>query len=261
MSTKTILDKIIHYKKAEILGLECKLKNINPEKSTKNFKKSLENSKREYPRLIAEIKTKSPSKGKIFPNANVTKIAEIYEKNGASAISCLTDNHFFGGSFRRLKKVSSSVKIPVLCKDFIFTKSQIKKARIHGADAVLLMVSVLKSTEKIKELIDYAKSFNMDCLVETHDKKEIKIAIKAGAQIIGVNSRDFTDLSINLGVFQDLLPQIPAGIVRIAESGLESLEEIEKISHLCDAILVGTNFMKTQNYSEMIKLVKEFSKK
>lgn len=258
-----ILDKIINFKKAEILGLECKYKSINPQSSNKNFLKFLKNSKKNWPKVIAEIKTKSPSKGEIFPNADIEKIAKIYEKNGAMAISCLTDNHFFGGSLEFLKEVSETVDIPVLRKDFIINKSQIKEARIFGGDAILLMTSVLKTAEKLREFREYAESFGMDCLVETHDEAEIKIAIESDAKIIGVNSRDFNDpdLKINLNNFQKLLPLIPYGIVRVAESGLEDLSEIEKIKDICDVVLVGTNFMKTQDYEKMGKLVKVFSEK
>jgi len=256
-----ILDKIINYKKAEILGLDCKYKSMNPQKSDKSFIKFLKNSENFWPKVIAEIKKKSPSKGEIFSNADVGRIAEIYEKNGAMAISCLTDSHFFGGRLEDLKKISATSEIPVLRKDFIIEKSQIKEARIFGADAVLLMTSVLKTDEKLREFRQYAESFGLDCLVETHDVNEIKIAIESGAKIIGVNSRDFSDLSIDLGNFQRLLPLIPEGIVRVAESGLEDLDEIEKIKNICDGVLVGTNFMKTQDYEEMGKLVKKFSKK
>ncbi len=258
-----ILDKIINYKKAETLGLSCKYKNIIPAKSQKSFLKFLQNKKKTWPRIIAEIKVKSPSKGEIFPNADIIKIAKIYEKNGASAISCLTDNFFFGGKLEYLKKLSSIIKIPILRKDFIIKKSQIKEARIFGADAILLMTSVLKTSEKLQDFREYAESFDMDCLVETHDEKEIEIAINSGAKIIGINSRDFNDpnLKINLNNFQKLLPLIPDKIIKIAESGLEKLEELEKISHLCDGVLIGTNFMKTQDYKKMGKLVKKFSKK
>lgn len=255
-----ILEKIIQHKKSEIVGLEKKHEKISPEKSGKNFYTFLQNPPREWPKLIAEIKKCSPSKGDIFPTADIEVIAQAYEQNGASAISCLTDHHFFGGHVGDLDQVSKAVGIPVLRKDFFLEKSQIKEARIFGADAVLLMVSVLKKAEPIRELRRYAESLGMHCLVETHDEAEIEVAVSSGARIIGVNSRDFLDLSINLENFQKLLPLIPDGIVRVAESGLEDLVEVEKVAHICDAILVGTNFMKTQHYTEMGKLVKQFSR-
>ena len=255
----TILDIIIESKKAEIKGLEKKYSGILPLKSQKNFLESIKKKEGGNPSLIAEIKRASPSKGDIFPNADILQIAKIYAESGASAISFLTDKPFFGGKIEELEFVGAQNLVPLLRKDFILEKSQILEARIYGADAVLLMVSVLKEVSVIRDLIQYAESFGMDCLVETHDAEEIQVAIEAGAQIIGVNSRDFTDLSIDLRLFETLLPQIPEGILRVAESGLETIEAVEAVAPLCDAILVGTNFMKTQDYAEMERLVKQFA--
>ncbi len=257
-----ILEKIIAHKKKELSANPIPDFTNNLKSSTRSFQKALQNPDKKHPKLIAEIKRKSPSKGLIFPKADISKIAKIYEQNGAAAISCLTDEYFFGGNTETLKKVTESVNIPVLRKDFIIEKSQIQEARYFGADAVLLMTSVLKTAEKLREFREYAEKFNMDCLVETHDLAEIKIAVDSGAKIIGVNSRDFNDpeLRINLENFQTCLPHIPKGIIRVAESGLEDLAEIEKIKPLCEAILVGTNFMQTKNYTAMAKLVKDFQK-
>lgn len=258
-----ILQKIITYKRAEILGIECKYKNQNTTKSELNFFEFLKNEKGGWPKLIAEIKKKSPSKGEIFPNADITKIAKIYERNGAVAISCLSDSYFFGGSLPFLQEVSTTVKIPVLRKDFIIHKAQIKEARIFGAHAILLMTSVLQTKERLRDFREYAESFGMHCLVETHDENEVNIAIKSGAKIIGINSRDFNDpeLKVDLDNFHKLLPLIPEGVIRIAESGISNAKEVEKIKDICDAILIGTNFMELQDYEKIEKEVQKFTKK
>ncbi len=241
-----ILDKIIENKKKEISGLSKTLKNASPTKSHRNFKKAITKlSEDKMPRLIAEIKKASPSKGEIAPDIDVMDVAELYEKNGVSAISVLTDHEFFQGSLADLHTVSRTVEIPVLRKDFILEKEQILEARLSEADAVLLMVSVLKKADKIKELREYAESLKMDCLVETICEAEIGIAVEAGARIIGVNARDFTDegLVINTNKFQTLLPLIPEGIIRVAESGIYTRDDVDAVADICDAVLVGTSIM------------------
>jgi len=254
----TILDKIIAQKKLEVSPLASTLKNAKPSKSKRDFKAAITKTGN-HPKLIAEIKKASPSKGPIFPGADILEIAEIYEKNGAAALSVLTDMEFFNGSLASLHTVSREVEIPVLRKDFIIDKSQILEARLSEADAILLMVTVLKTSEKIRELREYAESMGMDCLVETHNAEEIKIATEAGASIIGVNARNFTDLSIDRENFQALLPLVPDNCLKVAESGLNQLEHVKEVSPLCDAILVGTHFMGTQDYDQIAQLTNKFS--
>ena len=143
------------------------------------------------PHLIAEIKKASPSRGDIWSHAPIQEIAKAYEDSGAAAISVLTNEAFFRGKLTDLTAVESVTKIPLLCKDFILFPEQIAAARLAGANAVLLMVSVLKTAPKIKELLTEAERWNLDALVETHSAAEISIAHEAGAQIIGVNARSF----------------------------------------------------------------------
>lgn len=254
----TILDRIIAQKQIEVSPLASTLKNASPTKSRRNFKAAITKTGA-APKLIAEIKKASPSKGPIFPGADILDIADIYAQNGAAAISVLTDMEFFHGSLASLHTVSREVEIPVLRKDFIIDKSQILEARLSEADAVLLMVTVLKDAERIKSLREYAESLGMDCLVETHDEAEIKIALAAGATIIGVNARNFSDLSVDLENFKRLLPLIPDDCVKVAESGLKTLADVQAVAPLCDAILVGTTFMGTQDYEQIAQLTKEFS--
>ena len=131
---------------------------------------------------------------------------------------------------------------------------QILEARFWGADAILLMVSVLKTVEKLRELIAVADDVQMDCLVEIHSEEELEIALKAGAKIIGVNARDFSDLSIDQKIFTELLPKIPGKIIKIAESGMKEKNDILVVSDLADGVLIGTTLMKSgsENIAEKI---------
>ncbi len=248
----TILDQILERKRAEVQDLSMRLKNAHPASSKKDFKQALLASS--GPSLIAEIKRKSPSKGALWEDLDPVDVADTYVSHGAAAISVLTDELFFGGSLSDLQQVSRESVLPVLRKDFILCEEQILDARLAGADAVLLMVSVLKNAEKIRAFREYAAVFNMDCLVEVHDAEELQVALKSGADIIGVNARKFKDLSVNQDVFQDLLSQIPEGIVRVAESGFHTREDIVRVQDLADAVLIGTSFMQDEGRNLEAKL-------
>ncbi len=258
----TVLDNIIAYKKEEIKGLEATLENKIPETTPKrNFleafkpdaisfedvkaEESLEVvEKKETIHVLAEIKRSSPSQGTINRDIDIVEMAIMYEENGASAISVLTDSKYFSGSLEDLQAVSKAVNIPVLRKDFILEKSQILEARLYGAHGVLLMVSVLKYATVISSLRKYAESLGMHCLVEAHSEAEVEIALKSGAKIVGVNARDFTDLSIDLGRLPPLLEKIPSHVIKIAESGIQDERDVRKIKPYADAILVGTSLMR-----------------
>ena len=249
-----ILNKIIEHKKEELKKQNFNFSQENLKPSKRSFLKALQNKNKLKPNLIAEIKLSSPSQGIISQENDIAKIAKIYEKSGASAISVLTDKKFFGGEIANLKKISEAVDLPILRKDFILISEQILEARFWGADAILLMVSVLKTVEKLRELIAVADDLQMDCLVEIHSEEELEIALKAGAKIIGVNARDFSDLSINQKIFTELLPKIPGKIIKIAESGMKEKNDILVVSDLADGVLIGTTLMKSgsENIAEKI---------
>ncbi len=202
-----ILEKIIAHKQKEIEDLpQINKENLQP--SCKNFLQALKNSDKKWTKLMAEIKPKSPSQGEIFPQADIVKIAGIYEQNGVAAISVLTDEYFFGGSWNNLKNISQKVKIPVLCKEFILTDNQIYTARQNGADAVLLMTQVLEE-KKVANLLQVCRDLNMTGLVEIFDEEQLAVALRCGAKAILVNSRDFFDpnLKVDLNNFQKMLPK------------------------------------------------------
>ncbi len=200
--------------------------------------------------LIAEIKFASPSKGVIYKGKlKAGEIAKIYEKNGAAAISVLTDEKFFRGSFENLRAAKNATKkTPILCKDFIVHEYQIYKAREYGADAVLLIVKLL-DVVKLKKFFAIAKNLGMDCLVEIHDGKDLEKALKAGAKIIGINTRDLKTFKIDSGVVGRLVKKIPKGKVIVAESGIERNEKIKRVN----AILVGTAIMSSKNIASKVR--------
>lgn len=249
-----IIEKIIAHKKKEL----AQQKNLPDQASLKkslgkSFLKALKKPVDQLmPNVIAEIKKASPSKGHILKDGDIPQIAKTYETSGASAISILTDKNFFMGSLNDIKSINKKVSTPILRKDFIFTEAQISEAAHVNTSAVLLMVTTMRvvfgernALDNLKKLINYTHSLAMDALVETHSAAEIDIAVKAGAKIIGVNSRDFDDLSIDLSIFPRLLPLIPDHIVKVAESGIYTREDIVPFAHLCDAILVGSSLMES----------------
>jgi indole-3-glycerol phosphate synthase len=246
----TIIDTILKKKEQELKLLPNYLsKNIEQNKCS--FLRVIQKKEDGRISIIAEIKKTAPSQEKAH-HIDVVSHAHIYEKSGVSAISCLTDETFFEGSCDDLRSVASTVNIPVLRKDFIFTKNQIAQSRFYGASSYLLMVEVIEKTEtNLIELIECGRSLGMEPLVETYDEKSIKKAVKAGAKIIGVNSRNFqkTNLSIEFERFERLLPLVPDGIIRVAESGIKSTKDIQKLKPIADVVLIGTALMQKSEQS------------
>lgn len=190
-------------------------------------------------KVIAEVKRCSPSKGALAMIADPAGLARDYEAGGASMVSVLTERRRFGGSLDDLVAVRAAVDIPVLRKDFIVDPYQIWEARAHGADLVLLIVAALPQ-EVLVGLLERTESLGMHALVEVHDEAELHRATAAGARIIGVNSRDLKTLEVDRGTFGALAPQLPAGAIKIAESGIRGPHDILELARLgADAVLVG----------------------
>ncbi|MPV49923.1 indole-3-glycerol phosphate synthase TrpC [Pseudactinotalea sp. HY160] len=189
--------------------------------------------------VIAEVKRSSPSKGALADIADPAGLAEDYEAGGAAAISVLTESRRFGGSLADFDAVRARVSVPLLRKDFIVTPYQVWEARAHGADLVLLIVAALDQPA-LAGLVDRVHSLGMTALVEAHTAEEAGRAVDAGARIIGVNARDLRTLEVHRDVFADVAPQIPAGIVRVAESGVRGPHDVLEYARWgADAVLVG----------------------
>jgi indole-3-glycerol phosphate synthase/phosphoribosylanthranilate isomerase len=193
-------------------------------------------------RFILELKRRSPSKGTIQLAADPRDVVTAYV-GAADAVSVLTDGPFFGGSFEDLRAAREVADVPLLCKDFVVEPYQVVEARAHGADAVLLMMSVLDDATA-RACLDEARRLRMDALVEVHDEAELRRAIALPARIIGINHRDLRTLSIDLGLSERLAPLVPADRVVVAESGIETRRDVDRLARLVDAFLVGSSLMR-----------------
>lgn len=189
--------------------------------------------------VIAEVKRSSPSKGALAQISDPAALARIYQDNGASVVSVLTERRRFGGSLEDLDAVRKSITIPILRKDFMVDEYQFFEARAHGSDLVLLIVAAL-STAQLEEFLALTHELGMRALVEVHTEEELGQALAVSAQIIGVNSRNLKTLDVDSWAFADLLPQIPDHIVKVAESGISSRADVEfAYTHGADAVLIG----------------------
>lgn len=189
--------------------------------------------------VIAEVKRSSPSKGALAEIADPAALAAEYQAGGAAAISVLTEERRFSGSLDDLIRVRLAVSVPLLRKDFIVTAYQLFEARAAGADLVLLIVAALSDGELVS-LIERAESIGLTPVVEVHTADEISRAVSAGARVIGVNARDLQTLEVDPTTFARLAPQIPSGIVRIAESGVRGPHDVIELARAgADVVLVG----------------------
>jgi indole-3-glycerol phosphate synthase len=194
-------------------------------------------------KVIAEVKRSSPSKGALAAIADPAALASDYESGGASIISVLTERRRFGGSLEDLAAVRAAVDIPVLRKDFVVTSYQVWEARAHGADAVLLIVAALEQPALVS-LVERVHSLGMTALVEVHDPEEVDRAVDAGARVIGVNCRDLRTLEVDRSVFARVAPLVPAGILKIAESGVRGPHDVLEFARAgADAVLVGESLV------------------
>jgi indole-3-glycerol phosphate synthase len=191
------------------------------------------------PRVIAECKRRSPSKGILRAEYEPAAHARAYAKAGAAAISVLTEPTFFDGSPDHLREVRAAVTLPILRKDFIVTEYQLLEAAAIGADAVLLIVGALNQQD-LSALIRAAQGHSLAVLVEVHDLDELQRALDAGARIIGVNSRNLRTLSVDFDVFAHISAELPSELTTVAESGIRTREDIERLNSIgYDAFLVG----------------------
>ena len=203
--------------------------------------------------VIAEVKRSSPSKGALAQISDPAALALSYQTGGATAVSVLTESRKFGGSLADLAAVRSAVNIPILRKDFTVDEYQIFEARAYGADIILLIVAALSDLQ-LSEFFAISKSLGMQVLVETHTLEEVERALLLDPEIIGVNARDLTTLKINQNAFNELAIAIPAGTVKVAESGIASLADVISYRNSgAEAILVGEALVKDGDPAQMIQ--------
>jgi indole-3-glycerol phosphate synthase len=241
------LDEIIAHKRAEVQRLLPRVEKLRAAAALRDDVRSFYDALRLDPTrlgIIAEVKRASPSVGTIAADFDPLTIARGYEKAGASAISVLTDEKYFQGRLEYLTLIREQLDIPCLRKDFIIHEAQIFEAVVAGADAILLIVAALDPAE-ITSLYDQASEIGLDCLVEVHDDDEMETAIECGVEIIGVNNRNLHTLEVDPETALRLLVDAPAGTIVVAESGITSNEDVQRLEEAgVDAILVGEALMR-----------------
>ena len=189
--------------------------------------------------VIAEVKRRSPSKGRLAEIPDPAALAAAYAEGGAAAISVLTERRRFGGSLEDLRAVRARVDVPVLRKDFVVTPYQVLEARAAGADLVLLIVAAL-AAEELAELHALVLQLGMTPLVEVHDEAEVGPALAAGARLVGVNARDLRTLEVDPRAFERVAPGLPADVVKVAESGIRDASDVAEVArHGAEVVLVG----------------------
>lgn len=255
-----MLDEILFNKRQEVTSLKVKAKLENYKKKVKTLPATrdfLGVLQKEELSLIAEIKKASPSAGVIREDFDPVQLAKAYEENGAAAISVITDEKFFQGNLEHLKLAKETTSLPILKKDFVIDEDQIYEARIAGADAILLITSLL-TDEQLKEFIKLAQYLDLDPMVEVHAEEELERALKTKAKIIGINNRDLKTFEVDLKTTLNLIDKIPKakrkGLVVVSESGISSAKDVIILKEKgVDAVLIGEALLKAKDIREKIK--------
>lgn len=256
---KDFLEIIVKHKKEEIVAA----KKLIPESKLCNdaftsmkrrpFLKKLEKPGTSGVNIIAEIKRASPSKGAICPDLNPAAYAQEYEKGGAAAISVLTDQHHFKGSFDDLKKVRESSTLPVLRKDFLISSYQIYESSVLGADAVLLIVRIL-SREQLRDYLKLCDELKVDALVEIHSEKDLESATLARARLIGINNRNLSSFETNIDTAIKLVSLLEPYQIAVAASGIQNRDDIVKNQRAgIWNFLIGESLVRAENCQAFLK--------
>jgi indole-3-glycerol phosphate synthase len=244
--TSHVLDRIVATKREEVAalrpasaGLRAAARDAPP---PRGFRPALVRPREVA--LLAEVKRRSPSAGEIRPGAEPAEIAREYLAGGAAALSVLTDREYFGGSLDALRAVRAAVELPLLRKDFVIAEEQVWEARAAGADAVLLIVRILDDA-RLGELHAAAVELGMDVLVEVHSEVELERALATGARLIGVNNRDLSTFTTDLGLSLRLASSVPAEVALVGESGIRTPADVDALGAAgVDAVLVGESLMR-----------------
>ena len=219
----------------------------------RGFRARLQSVSLTGPAVIAELKKASPSKGLIRPDFDVPTLAAELASAGAACLSVLTDEPFFQGSLRNLDLASGATSIPCLRKDFMVDEFQLLEARAHHADAILLIVAALNQDELVS-LHRRARELQLDVLCEVHDAVELDRAFSAGCDLIGVNNRNLHTFEVTLQTSLHLAPRIPANVIKVAESGINSATDIARLRDAgFDAFLIGESLMRAANPREALR--------
>lgn len=255
---QNILEAIVWHKEKEVDALRERIpflqlkSDVRTAPPVRDFIQSLRAGKTS-PAVVAEVKKASPSKGVIREDFDPIAIAEAYQQGGASCVSVLTDSKFFQGGFENLRAIRAAIDLPLLCKDFIIYPYQIYWARLHGADAVLLIAAIL-SDKDLQYFLKIVKLLGMTALVEVHTLEELERVLSLeGVELIGINNRNLEDFSVSLETTSQLLAAHQPSIQKrqiaiISESGLYTSEDLQQVAKAgADAVLIGEYLVKQPN--------------
>lgn len=264
----TILDEILEHKRGEVDEAKRLLSAVDLARLAEScsepirgFRRALAEGNR--PRVIAEIKRRSPSKGEIRADFDPVICAKAYAEAGAAAISVLTDAHYFGGDLGHLELVRATVSLPILRKEFIVDVYQIDEARWHGADAVLLIVSAFPGDDAaavLSQLRQRASELGLDTLIEVTNEAELDTALECGAELLGINNRDLRTFEVDLAVSERLCARVPASVFVVAESGISEPSDIARLELAgAQAFLVGEALMKEPDIGAALRCLRRTS--
>ena len=260
-NTPDILKKIVAHKQEEVAAAkaltsisELKARISGLEDVPRGFERHLREAvASDWTAIIAEVKKGSPSRGVIRPNFDPLEIAEIYQKNGATCLSVLTDEKFFMGHLRYLALIRETVSLPLLRKDFICDSYQICEARAAGADAILLIAAML-DLNQLRDFHAVAKEIHLDVLLEVHDEEEMEKALQTDCRLIGVNNRNLRTFATDLGTTGRLAQMMPPERLLVAESGINSRADIVRLqADGAGAFLIGESMMREHDIGEKLR--------
>lgn len=261
----SVLDRILATKREEVAAAQARVPADDlarraeaMDEPTRGFRRAL--SEGPPPRVVAELKRRSPSKGVIRPDFDPLACAKAYADAGAAAISVLTDETYFGGSLAYLGLVRRQVGVPLLRKDFLIDAYQVDEARVAGADAVLLIARALE-LPRLRSLRARAAALGLDALVEVHDEREVDLALAAGADLVGINNRDLATFTTDLATTERLAPRLAAaGVVIVAESGIFTHGDVRRLEAAgAHAVLVGEALMREPDVGRALARLREAS--
>lgn len=242
-----ILSRIVDHKRAELAERRPRLGELErlAEQAGSRRRDFCAALRAESPAIIAEVKKASPSKGLLASDFDPRRIARTYSEGGAAALSVLTDEQFFQGGLDDLEAARAECSIPVLRKDFTIDEFHVVEAAAAGADAILLIAAILTSSQ-MRRFRELAASYGMAALVEVHEEEELKAALDSGPEVIGVNNRNLHDFSVSLDTSNRLAEQIPAGTLKVSESGIRDNADVRRLMQAgFQAFLVGEHLMKS----------------
>ncbi len=206
--------------------------------------------------VIAEFKRRSPSAGTLHEAPDLHELLGAYERGGASALSVLTEGPNFDGTLEDLRAARTVCELPILRKDFIVDDYQLYEAKVARADAVLLIVAALEP-EQLRALYERAGTLGLDVLVEVHDHDELQMALKIGAELIGINNRDLRDFSVDVERTERLMGEIPAGVTVVSESGIAEAEQLSRLEDAgVAAVLVGETLMRSADPEAALRILR-----